>query len=88
LAGHQLWMMNKINELIWPTSLGIGVMDADLFDQTVAISLKYGVISQTPDRQTFRASYAIDALHRLGSTFDGHGFQFKPLTVQLTEGGR
>ena len=27
--GHQRWMLNEINELIWPTPQGIGVMDPE-----------------------------------------------------------
>src|ERR671933_2855863 len=29
--GHQKWMMNEINALIWPNTKGIGMMDAALF---------------------------------------------------------
>ena len=34
-AGHQAWMMNEINPLIWPSPNGIGIMDPALWQQTV-----------------------------------------------------
>src|ERR687895_1697990 len=34
-AGHQAWMMNEINPLIWPSPNGIGIMDPAEWDQTV-----------------------------------------------------
>ena len=37
-AGHQKWMMNEINPLIWPSSNGIGQMPVDTYNQTVAIA--------------------------------------------------
>ena len=33
-AGHQAWMMNEINPLIWPSPNGIGIMDPALWQQT------------------------------------------------------
>jgi NitT/TauT family transport system substrate-binding protein len=41
--GHQTWMMNEVNKLIWPSTAGIGQMDADLFAQTADIALQYGL---------------------------------------------
>ena len=35
-AGHQKWMMNEINPLIWPSPNGIGQMPVDTWAQTVA----------------------------------------------------
>src|SRR5207248_2380859 len=36
--GHQLWQMNEVNKLIWPSPNGIGVMDPALFQQTAGIA--------------------------------------------------
>ena len=33
-ASHQLWQMNEINKLIWPSPDGIGMIDADAWDRT------------------------------------------------------
>ena len=26
-ASHQLWMMNEVNKIIWPSENGIGIID-------------------------------------------------------------
>ena len=35
---HQLWQMNEVNKLIWPSPDGIGVIDQAAWDQTVQIA--------------------------------------------------
>ena len=35
---HQLWQMNEINKLIWPSTDGAGMIDKTAWDQTVSIS--------------------------------------------------
>src|SRR5215218_8649361 len=37
--GHELWMVNETNKLIWPSPDGIGVIPQDRWDQTVALAL-------------------------------------------------
>ena len=37
-AGHQAWMMNEINPLVWPSPNGIGDMPVDTWNQTVQIA--------------------------------------------------
>src|SRR6478609_8363482 len=38
-ASHQLWQMNEINKLIWPSPAGAGIVDQKLWDQTVQVAL-------------------------------------------------
>ena len=38
-ASHQLWQMNEVNKLIWPSPLGVGVIDPALWEQTVDVAL-------------------------------------------------
>jgi NitT/TauT family transport system substrate-binding protein len=38
-ARHQLWQMNEINKLIWPSPNGIGYIDQAESDNTVELSL-------------------------------------------------
>ncbi len=38
-ASHQLWQMNEVNKLIWPSPNGPGVIDQTAWDRTVEISL-------------------------------------------------
>lgn len=86
--GHQAWMLNEINKLIWPSPQGIGIMDPALFKQTVEISQQFGVIKAAPKDGIYRtdlAQKAVDALKAAG--VDVTGENFKPQTIQVTKGG-
>jgi NitT/TauT family transport system substrate-binding protein len=85
--GHQTWQLNEVNKLIWPNTTGIGVADPAAFQQTVDISLKYKVISKTPDAGAYRTDLATKALALLGSSFDAYGKSYVPLTVVVSQGG-
>src|SRR5579859_881804 len=86
--GHQTWQMNEINKLIWPNTLGIGIMDPVLYKQTVDIALKYKVVSKQPSDAAMRTDLAQAALKLLGDKFDALGKDYKPITVTLTAGGQ
>jgi NitT/TauT family transport system substrate-binding protein len=87
---HQEWQLNEINALIWPATNGLGVMNEELWDQTVEIAT-----SQIPELQgveipaeAFRtdlALAAVEALEAEGIDMGGGGWE--PLTVELREGG-
>ena len=83
-TGHQAWMMNEINPLIWPSPDGIGVMDAELWDQTVQISVDSGIIAEAPPEDAYRTDLAEAALEGLE---DATGEGFTKGTVEVTEGG-
>jgi NitT/TauT family transport system substrate-binding protein len=85
-AGHQRWMMNEINALIWPSSDGIGVMDAASYRQTVDIALQFGDITQPPNGTIYRTDLARQALTGLEGNTNGLGWQ-KAL-VEVTPGGK
>jgi NitT/TauT family transport system substrate-binding protein len=38
-ASHQLWQMNEVNKLVWPSPNGVGVLDETAWKQTVDLSL-------------------------------------------------
>jgi NitT/TauT family transport system substrate-binding protein len=40
----QVWQMAQINQLIWPSTVGVYNMSAGMFSETANILLKYGVI--------------------------------------------
>ena len=42
---HQTWQLNEINALIWPSPQGVGVMDVDLWNQTVDVATWITAIS-------------------------------------------
>ena len=87
---HQRWQLNEINALIWPATNGIGVMNSELWDQTVEVAT-----SQIPELQgveipaeAFRtdlAEAAVAALEAEGLEVTGEGFE--KIEVELTEGG-
>lgn len=89
-AGHQAWMMNEVNRLIWPSPNGVGVMDADLFAQTADIALNYEVISQEPDEGAYRNDLVEAALAELQEEYpelDVFGLDYEPAEVEVTPNG-
>jgi NitT/TauT family transport system substrate-binding protein len=84
--GHQTWMMNEINRLIWPSTAGIGQMDPALFDQTAAIAQEYGIIANPPGAGAYVTDYAQAAL--AGIEGDTMGADYEPIAVTLTAGGQ
>jgi NitT/TauT family transport system substrate-binding protein len=85
-AGHQAWMMNEINPLIWPSANGIGDMPKATWDQTVQIALDAKLLTKAADASAFRTDLAQQA--RTGITGDVNGASFQKGTVQVTAGGK
>ena len=84
--GHQTWQLNEVNALIWPSPNGIGVMDPALWQQTVGISVDFGIIKQAPPDSAYRTDLAKNALK--GISEDAKGTGFTKGTVEVTEGGK
>jgi NitT/TauT family transport system substrate-binding protein len=91
---HQLWQMNEINKLIWPSANGVGFIDEAAWDRTAQIALETPnlegatVITAPPDADAFTndiATEAIGNLEELGVDVDGN--DFTPIEVTLEEGG-
>jgi NitT/TauT family transport system substrate-binding protein len=85
-AGHQAWMMNEINPLIWPSPNGIGIVDPALWQQTVDVSLGAGIIKAAPPAEAYRTDLAEAALAELAD-IDTKGASFVKGTVEVTPGG-
>lgn len=83
--GHMRWQLNEINALIWPSPNGIGVMDDVLYQQTVDISLDFGVITEPPADTAVRTDLAERALG--GIEGDTTGASYQKLDVEVTPGG-
>jgi NitT/TauT family transport system substrate-binding protein len=82
------WQLNEINKLIWPSPAGVGLLDADLWAQTVAVALEGAVITAEPSEGAFRTDLAAAALELL--TADGvdvMGESYEPLEVEITPRG-
>ena len=85
-AGHQAWMMNEINPLVWPSPNGIGMMDPALVaaDRRCLARCRHHQGRAAGRARTERTSRprpwpAI--------TDDTKGADFKKGEVQVTEGG-
>src|SRR5215471_5781068 len=86
--GHMTWMLNEINALIWPSPLGLGLMDPKALAQTVQVAQQYQIIKRPPDAgisRTDLAQQAIEDLRRQGLETQGLGFTKRP--VRITKGG-
>jgi NitT/TauT family transport system substrate-binding protein len=89
-AGHQAWMMNEINKLVWPSESGVGIMDPVLAEQTAEIALNYEVISEPPDEGAYRTDLAQAALDSLVADFadtDFMGADWEAAEVEITANG-
>jgi NitT/TauT family transport system substrate-binding protein len=84
-TGHQTWMLNEINALIWPSPLGVGVLDPVFWGQTVKVSKNAGVIKNDPSIDAYDPTIAAEALTSI--TDDTKGANFKKGTVTVTPGG-
>jgi NitT/TauT family transport system substrate-binding protein len=86
--GHQTWQMNEINKLVWPNQYGIGHVAQSTVAKTAFTAKTYGVIKKTPSGAvTYQyADKALDQLKKAG--VDVWGKNWKPATVQVTEGGK
>jgi NitT/TauT family transport system substrate-binding protein len=83
--GHQTWMLNEINSLIWPSPDGIGIMNQAAYDKTVQIAIDGKILTKQPT-DGFRNDLAQKALATL--TGDTKGTTWQKATVTLTEGGK
>ena len=85
---HQTWQLNEISKLIWPSPAGIGIMDEDLWAQTVAVALEGQVISEEPGMDAYRTDLAQAALDSLAmDDVDVTGDMWEPVEVELRPGG-
>lgn len=85
---HQLWQMNEVNKLIWPSPEGIGVMDAASWDQTVEWLLFMGAIADEPAHGAYREDLVKQALASLAEAgLDVSGEDWQPAAVTVRAGG-
>ena len=86
--GHQTWMMNEINKLIWPDTSGIGIMNADDYSRTAKISQQFGVIKATPSG-AYRTDLATKAVAQLKAQgLDVTDKSWKPANVKISPNGK
>jgi len=94
-ASHQLWQVNEINKLIWPSpAAGVGTIDQAAWDRTVQVALQAKnadgatVLTKQPDAQAYTNDYVTKAIATLkGEGADVVGSGFTPKQVSLNPGG-
>jgi NitT/TauT family transport system substrate-binding protein len=87
--GHQRWMMNEVNKLIWPNDNGIGIMDEGDYDTTVQIATDYDIVKNDPGDGVYTTEYAEDAVEQLEDEgVDVKGEDYEAPEVEVTEGGK
>ena len=84
-AGHQAWMMNEINALVWPSPDGVGALPVDTWDRTVGIMLDSGIIASDPGDGVYRTDLA-DAARALVDG-DVTGDAYEKAVLEVTPGG-
>ncbi|GIE94590.1 ABC transporter substrate-binding protein [Paractinoplanes rishiriensis] len=91
---HQLWQMNEVNKLIWPSPAGIGVVDEASWKQTVDISMTAKnqtgdtVLKKAPEGLAYTNDYINQAITQAKAAgIDVTGTSFQPQAVTLNEGG-
>jgi NitT/TauT family transport system substrate-binding protein len=85
---HQAWQLNEINGLIWPSPGGAGLMDTELWDQTVVVATGEGILTAAPDEGAYRTDIAEEAVANLQADgVDVVGSEWTRQTVELREGG-
>ena len=92
--GHELWMVNETNKLIWPSPDGIGIIPEDAWNRTVASALETTnetgarIITAEPPETAWSNEWIQQALDALeGEDLDLTGEGFTPIEVTLQEGG-
>lgn len=89
-AGHQAWMMNEVNKLIWPSENGIGQLDEAAWKASVDILTTYKIIKAAPSEGAYRTDLAEDALDMITKADDKadvKGTDWKAADVAITAGG-
>jgi NitT/TauT family transport system substrate-binding protein len=86
--GHQRWMMNEVNKLIWPNEGGIGVMNEDDYATTAQIAQDYKIVKNDPGEGVYTSEYAEAAVAALEEEgLDTKGTDYEAPEVEVTEGG-
>jgi NitT/TauT family transport system substrate-binding protein len=92
---HELWMVNEVNKLIWPSPDGIGIIDEAAWKQTVDVALlstnETGakLITEAPPESAYTNKWIQQALDELADEgLDLTGENFEPIEVTLTAGGK
>jgi NitT/TauT family transport system substrate-binding protein len=86
--GHQRWMMNEINALIWPAPKGIGIMNPAAYKRSAQIVATYGKLKKVPGHEAYRTDIAAAALASLKAAgLDVYGRNWHKKNIKVTPNG-
>ena len=93
-ASHQLWQMNEVNKLIWPSAMGAGMIDQAAWDRTAKLAQETKnlegstVLTAAPSADAYTNDIVTEALALLTELgVDTTGSAYTPMEVTLNEGG-
>jgi NitT/TauT family transport system substrate-binding protein len=94
-ASHQLWQINEVNKLIWPSpAAGAGTIDDAAWKRTVEVARTavnadgQTVLTKDPDPEAYTNDYVSQAIEQLKAEgVDVVGSGFAPTEVTLNAGG-
>jgi NitT/TauT family transport system substrate-binding protein len=93
-ASHQLWQMNEVNKLVWPSANGVGYIDQAAWDRTAELSqntpnLEGSTVLTAPPTDGAFTNEIVEAAWALLASMDLDlaGADFAPIDVTLTAGG-
>jgi NitT/TauT family transport system substrate-binding protein len=94
-ASHQLWQINEVNKLIWPSPAeGAGTIDEAAWAQTVQVARTavnadgQTVLTKDPDPEAYTNTYVQRAIEQLKAEgVDVVGANYSPIEVTLNPGG-
>lgn len=91
---HQLWQLNEVNKLLWPSPAGVGLIDEAAWEQTVQLSLTTKnqtgdtVLTKQPEGVAWTNDYVKQAIEQLEiAGVDVHATGYRPTPVTLAAGG-
>jgi NitT/TauT family transport system substrate-binding protein len=82
--GHLAWMMNEVNGLIWPSPNGIGALNVDDWNRTIATATAGEILTKAPADGAYRLDLAKAALVGVDNAT---GTDWQKPTVEITAGG-
>ena len=92
-TSHQLWQMNEINKLVWPSENGVGFIDQAAWDTTVELSQNTPnlegstVLTVAPTDGAYTNEIVEEAWTHIQTGGDPFGVDYAPIEVTLNEGG-
>ena len=92
-ASHQLWQMNEVNKLVWPSANGVGFINEADWTNTIELSQNTPnlegttVLTAPPTDGAFTNEIVEEAWTHIQTDGDPVGADYASIDVTLVEGG-